>query len=277
MKQTGRDLLAGFGAIAAVLVIAIRAVIVGSDLRLLFAISMIAFFVAGFLRGNHGGHAWVRGLITSSPGLLGTAALIVNDGLHRWPIPLMIAVVSIVSAIVGVQMRRTRSVPLGVGAVIAIPLIAMFFVPALVAFSSGDTTIRATRPFAIRTAAGQLISSDALRGRVVVMATWATWCMPCGWELPEIDRAYRRYQTDPRVMFIALNRAETPDRAKRYLSKTGIILPLAFEDSGFGPGALPKLVILDQQGQTRFVHYGYDASEHVDDVVAKNVSELLAK
>jgi thiol-disulfide isomerase/thioredoxin len=289
-SNIGRDLLAGLAAIMAVVGVSIRAAIVGSDLRFVFGISMIAFFLAGLARGHPDGRVWIRGLIISSPGLLGTAALIVNDGLHRWPIPLTIAIVSIVFTVAGVECRREwmrnrlRSLGWACGAALGAPLIALFFVPGLVRFASVKEQHGAATPFAVRTAAGEIVNSEALRGRVVVLSWWASWCLPCRWELPEIDRAYRRFQRDQRVIFFAVDRGgaeETPARAKRYFEKLRLSIPLAFEESGFAEAlaadALPALVIVDQEGHTRLTHHGYDASERLEELVVRTVGQLLAE
>ena len=276
-----RDLVAGFAAIGAVLVVSIRAAIVGTDLRVVFATSMLAFFVAGVVRGSAPGSLAFRALVISSPGLLGTAALIVNDGLSRWPIPLAISIASYASAALGVQCRRMRSAAAGIASGAALAVMAIVLVPPLVTMASAKSGSMATAPFALRTADGQLVRSDALRGRVVVLASWTTWCLPCRFELPELDRAARRFAGDPRVAFLAVNRAERPQRAARYLETSRLALPLAFEEAGFAEAlhaeVLPTVVILDRAGRTRFVHYGYDASEHLEERVARTVRELMAE
>lgn len=285
------DLLAGFCAIVAVLAVSIRAAIVGSDLRVMIGISMFSFFAAGMLRGRRpGGSLWARALITSCPGFLGTAALIVNDGFHRWPIPLAVTSLSILWTVLGIQARRSwvRSRGLGVvfggASALVIPVVSLFFVPALVTFSSVKAAHVQPAHFAIRLPGGELVASEQLRGRVVVLASWASWCLPCRWELPELDRVYRTFQSDQRLAFFAVDRlgdAESPIRAKRYLDKARVGLPLAFETPGYadvlGADALPTLVILDREGRVRAKHYGYDSSEHLDEWLTRTVNQLLAE
>jgi thiol-disulfide isomerase/thioredoxin len=113
---------------------------------------------------------------------------------------------------------------------------------------------------------------------------WATWCLPCGWELPEIERAYGRFRDDQRVKFFAVDRGggkETPARAKAYLDRLRISVPLAFVDASaadaLGARAIPIVLVIDKEGRTRLVHQGYDASEHVDEIVSRTVSQLLAE
>jgi hypothetical protein len=90
------DLGAGLVAILFVVGVSVRASFVGSDLRALFAMTATAFYLAGLIRGGERrlNPGW-RGLLVSCPGLLGTAALIVNDGLHRLPIPIAVSLTAI--------------------------------------------------------------------------------------------------------------------------------------------------------------------------------------
>ena len=117
---------------------------------------------------------------------------------------------------------------------------------------------------------------------IVVLAAWATWCRPCLWELPEIERAYQRFAGNRHVVFLSVDRGsaeETPARATGYFKKTRLSIPLAFEDAGFAAvldsDALPVVVVLDRQGRMRFVHHGYDASEHLDDLLSRTIGQLL--
>lgn len=83
-KPVVQDLMAGLVAILAVVGTAVFAQFVGSDMRALFAVSGVAFFLAGLVRpGSAGSPAWRQGVIVSSPGLFGDVALIVNNGVRR--------------------------------------------------------------------------------------------------------------------------------------------------------------------------------------------------
>lgn len=106
-RSIPRDLLAGFVAILSVLAISIRAQFVGSDLRVLFALTGTAFFLAGLVRGlSAPRNPLAKAVIASSPGLLGTAALIINDGSHRLDIPIAVSLTAILLTGLGIQTRR---------------------------------------------------------------------------------------------------------------------------------------------------------------------------
>ena len=124
-------------------------------------------------------------------------------------------------------------------------------------------------------------SSD-LRGHVVVLAFWATWCLPCYWELPELEPVYRRYRSNPEVVFLVVDAdwgGETAEKAKAFLARKKLDLPGAYDNGGaaraLGVDSLPTVVMIDQEGHVRMTHYGYDASEHVGSVVSRSIEELL--
>jgi thiol-disulfide isomerase/thioredoxin len=285
------DLLAGFAAILFVVGVSVRAAFVGSDLRVMFAVSAAAFYGAGVLRGRTGvANVWLKGLVVSCPGLLGTGALIMNDGLHRLPVPIGISIVSVVAATAGVQTRRwwltarRRSV-----ALIAIVLLAVIVgipmgVPALATFASLHRTSRPAPGFALTTSEGVTLRSQDMSGQVVVLAFWATWCLPCRWELPELQASFDRLRGEARVRFLAVDVAwggETRERAAQFLSRRGLTVPVAF-DAGHAAGALhvdslPTVVVIDGSGRVRMVHHGYDRSEQVGAQIERIVRGLLTE
>lgn len=290
-RSIPRDLLAGFLAICGVLVTSIYTQFVGSDLRLLFAVTGVAFFLAGLARGHAAPvNAWLKGLLVSCPGLIGTAALIMNDGLHRFQIPAAVTSIAILLTTLGVQTRRfwysarSKSWLLSTSSIVALALFVIFLVPALAVFSSLKKTDRPIASFTVSAPDGSIVGSQDLRGRVVVIAFWATWCLPCHWELPELEAAYRRFEHNQEVIFWAVDvdwGGETPEKAKRFWARKKFALTWAFDHGGaaraLGVDSLPTVVLLDREGHVRMTHYGYDASEHVDALIANEIQQLLRR
>lgn len=290
-KSRFYDLLAGFLAIFVVLVCSMSIHQVGADLRALFAITGAAFFVAGVARGQsvvH--HVWSHGVLVSCPGLLGTAALIMNDGFHRLGIPSTLAVAAILMTVAGIQARRwwgtarKQSFALSVAAFALLGVLVMLAVPEISTYSSVKITDQAAPSFLITAFDGSQVNSSDFQGRVVVLAFWATWCLPCRWELPELEKEYTRYEHNPEVAFWAVQAnwgGETLAKGKEFFAQKHLRLPGAFDSGGAGDGlkveSLPVVVVLDQRGRVRMVHYGYDASEKIGNVVSKTVEDLLGR
>ena len=288
-KSRGLDLLAGFTAIVLVLASAILTPIVGSDLRALFALTGTAFFLAGVVRGQSVVHnSWSHGVLVSCPGLLGTAALIMNDGFHRLPVPIALALISILMTVAGIQARRwwnagrRKSWLLAAGAAGSLTIVALAGVPALSTYASLERVDRPVAQFALTTFDGRSIKSSELQGHVVVLAFWATWCLPCHRELPELEAVYKRFENDSGVIFLAVDAdlgAETAAAGKSFFARKKFELPGAYDSGGagraLGVDSLPTVVVLDQEGHVRMTHHGYDASEHVGAVLAQTIEELL--
>ncbi len=273
-KATLLDLLAGLIAILAVVGVAIRSQFVGSDMRVLFGMSGVAFFLAGLARsGLPARPARLQGLIVSLPGLLGDAALIVNNG-GNLGIPLAITLTSIACSIGGVLTRRlalaapARSAGAAILLAAALGLWVGVGVPRLVAQTGYRWSARSCPRLTFRSLDGEPVSVPDPRGRVVVLAFWATWCQPCRWELPELVRVRQRFAADPRVALWAVDVGwgpESPARARAFLERRRLLLPAAF-DSAFsaqalGVHALPSIAVVDGRGRLRLTHSGFDRSE----------------
>src|SRR6059058_744083 len=93
-------------------------------------------------------------------------------------------------------------------------------------------------PFAIRLVDGRTISSQQLRGRVVVLDFWATWCVPCRQELPILQRVYDKTKGRGDVAFFAVDgvMTDTPGDAGdtalgavAYFDRAGYTIPLAWD------------------------------------------------
>lgn len=130
---------------------------------------------------------------------------------------------------------------------------------------------------------GSAVKSADLRGHVAILAFWATWCLPCNQELPELAAAYRNLKSNPQVVFLAVDAnwgEESPEKARAFLSKKKLVLPWAFDSGGasraLGVDALPTAVLMDAQGRVRMIHYGYDASEHLDTVITQAAQTILS-
>jgi len=143
-------------------------------------------------------------------------------------------------------------------------------------------------PFTIRMANGTTVSSQSLRGKVVVLDFWATWCMPCRQELPLIERAYRSMKDQPDVAFFAIDGVmtdvpgdvgDTAERATAFFRQGRFTTPLAWDGGGvlektFRLHGFPTLLVIDRAGIVRMRHVGFIGGEDLESVLAEKVAQL---
>jgi thiol-disulfide isomerase/thioredoxin len=286
-----RDVAAGFLAIVAVVATAVYTQFVGSDLRALFGISGSAFLLAGLSRAPRPeAPAWRQGLIISLPGLLGDVALIMNNGLGRLDIPIAISVTSIACAIGGAIARRAfpvaRARALGIVAIVlaALAVWVLAGLPRYLVRMSFHWSDRPAPALRFVSLDGAPVMVPDPQHRVMVLAFWTTWCLPCRWEMPELAQVQRRLAADPRVVLWAIDVGwgpESPARARKFLARRGWAVPAAF-DSAFsaqalGVHALPAFAIVDGAGRLRLTHAGYDRSEDLPVTLTAAIRRVLAE
>ncbi len=84
-----------------------------------------------------------------------------------------------------------------------------------------------TPEYAYRSLTGELLSSDSLRGKVVLVNFWATWCAPCRAEMPMLESMYQRHRASGFVIVgLAVDRAPTADVAA-FVRDRGVTYPIA--------------------------------------------------
>lgn len=135
---------------------------------------------------------------------------------------------------------------------------------------------RPAAPFALTTFGGEPIVLEALRGRIVVINFWASWCYPaCYEEAPALERAWRRYQ-DRGVAFVGIDIQDKEEPARRFIAQFGLSFPNAPDPAGrvmvdYGVYGVPETFFIDRQGRIRGKHVG----AATDELLAAEIDRLL--
>jgi thiol-disulfide isomerase/thioredoxin len=96
---------------------------------------------------------------------------------------------------------------------------------------------------------GRISAFGSLRGEVIFLNQWATWCPPCSAEMPSVERLFRDYGT--RVKFVMLT-GEDPEKVKQYLLKQGYTFPVSFGSvagSDLLSRSIPATAIINRAGE----------------------------
>jgi len=123
------------------------------------------------------------------------------------------------------------------------------------------------------------ISLADLKGKIVVLDFWATWCKPCVKGLPLVAKITDELSVRG-VVFYAVNQRETENQVKSFLNKKGMDLRVALDKKAiagqaFGVNGIPHSVIIDKEGVIRKVHVGFGPG--TEKLLKKEILELLAE
>lgn len=111
----------------------------------------------------------------------------------------------------------------------------------------------------------QMKLSD-LRGKVLLINIWASWCKPCEQEAPDLEEAWQLYKDSGDVVFIGVDYVDTPDGAFGYLKKFDISFPNAPDLQSNISSILnrqmgvPETYLIDRDGVLRRIKVGPFAS-----------------
>lgn len=156
-----------------------------------------------------------------------------------------------------------RAARLGAVALVALGAILSAVAPSLAAEPSEAILAelqlvpgrRATLPaFSLPDLDGRTVTLVSLRGRVVLLYFWATWCSYCVRELPSTMEALQRRYRDQGLTVLAVSFEEPPDTVKNWVRSRGLSMPVLLDRAGDVSGdyrvtATPTAVLLDREGR----------------------------
>ena len=162
----------------------------------------------------------------------------------------------------------------------AVPWIAMLFLAPAVQGASRDgwdVVRQPARKFTVKDVAGNVLRSDQLAGKIVVVDFWATWCAPCLEELPDLAAYQERIKGRHDVAFLSMDVTDERSTLLAFVKKNKIAFPVYLGDSLLGPYEIlsfPTKLIIDMRADKGVGRFRREGLTEVASLEAR-VEELL--
>jgi len=115
--------------------------------------------------------------------------------------------------------------------------------------------------FTLTDASGTAFSLSELKGQVIMINFWASWCGPCRQEMPLLEAIFQKYEPLGFTL-LGVNVEENPSDGQTWLADRPVSFPMLYDpDNGvsklYDVVAMPSTVLIDRQGNVRYLHHGY--------------------
>ena len=123
--------------------------------------------------------------------------------------------------------------------------------------------------FSFTSLQGEYISLDDLRGKVVVLDFWGTWCRPCVDSVPALRSMHKKYSKEPSFMLIGISSDGDENEWREFTEKNKMVWP-QYRDRdrkihrAFGIRVFPTYIVIDHEGIVRYVSTGASWERSVD-------------
>ena len=138
----------------------------------------------------------------------------------------------------------------------------ILFTSLLLISTANSASIQGKAPnFTLKSNTGKNIKLSELRGQVVLLNFWASWCGPCRQEMPLLEKLQQRYSALGFTV-LGVNVEEDSSKAKTLLKDIRVSFPILYDTQNtvskqYKVSAMPSTVMIDRDGNMRYLHKGY--------------------
>lgn len=155
-------------------------------------------------------------------------------------------------------------------------LIAVAYVPRLFGSGCGRMTGKDAPEFSANLvlngeAGKERMALSELRGKVVVLDFWATWCGPCRAEAPIMNALYQRHKSEG-VVVVGVNTDDEAGNASKYAKEKGLTFPIAYDADrsaarAYNVTSLPTLVVISKTGKVVAFRSGVTSDSELEELI----------
>jgi thiol-disulfide isomerase/thioredoxin len=132
--------------------------------------------------------------------------------------------------------------------------------------------------FTLSAVDGPKLALASLKGKVLVLDIWATWCVPCREQHPIYEQVKQRFRDNPAVVFLSINTDSDHQPVKGFLAEVKWQGPVYFEDGlsdALSIDSIPATIVIDRRGQIFTRMNGY-VKELFADQLSERIRDALA-
>lgn len=266
IKNIIRPLVTG---ILLTLIMALIMFKVTMDFQLLLFIGSALFFIAGFLNSKTTINYLFASILISFIYLL----IFIMTVLEQLPGLKYFVLIYFIACVLGLYFRkyRLKIIASVIVLILFMTFLAIKVIPIYLEDSLSQTKFEALPSFKITELSGDVVDIDQLKGKVIVLDFFGTWCSPCVKELVELDKIQLEFKDTDDVVFYVINAnigGDTPEKFKAFIDKHNYNFRFAYDYNSeiykllkLQQLGLPVLLIIDKEQNIRLQHVGYNTAE----------------
>jgi len=135
--------------------------------------------------------------------------------------------------------------------------------------------------FSVTTSGGEYLALEELRGKVVLLDFWGTWCPPCVASVPSLRSLHKKFGKESSFVIIGISSDSEAEKWREFTAKNQMVWPQYLDrdrrvQRAFDVRAFPTYIVIDGEGIVRFRSIGMSSEKNLEDVIRKHM-KVVAK